>query len=87
MVRQVLARRGLMGDDALAYLRADVGNDDPYRLVNATANDTHVSLAGFGNTLTITRDLSWVSALVLLVSISDGKGGTDSESFTVFVTA
>jgi hypothetical protein len=39
-----------------------------------------------GSTLTVTRDLAWVSALVVTVTVSDGRGGTDSGLFRVFVT-
>src|SRR5262249_5796595 len=76
-------------DDAVGTLLGNVGtsyHQDPYRLVNAAANDAHVSLSVSGTTLTITRDLSWVSAIVITVIASDGKGGTDSETFTVTVT-
>ncbi|MCI0455949.1 MAG: S8 family serine peptidase [Gemmataceae bacterium] len=60
---------------------------DPSRLQNAAADDAHVTLVISGNTLTITRDLAWVSGIVITVTASDGLGGTDTESFTVFVSA
>jgi hypothetical protein len=38
-----------------------------------------------GSTLTIARP-AWVSALVVTVTVSDGRGGTDSRTVTVTVT-
>ena len=32
-------------------------------------------------------DPSWVSAIVITVKASDGQGGSDTQSFTVFVSA
>jgi hypothetical protein len=40
-----------------------------------------------GSTLTLTRDPAWVSALVITVPVSDGRGGRDRWTFTVTVTA
>jgi hypothetical protein len=59
---------------------------DPTRLQNAQANDPHATVVLSGGTLTITRDLSWVSTIVVTVTAADGKGGTDTETFSVFVT-
>jgi hypothetical protein len=58
---------------------------DPNRLINVPVNEPRATLMVMGSTLTITRDLAWISALVVTVTVSDGFGGTDSETFTVTV--
>jgi hypothetical protein len=59
---------------------------DPMRLVNAQANQPRATLSISGSTLTITRDTAWVSAIVVTVTASDGRGGASSRTFTVTVT-
>src|SRR5262249_55246409 len=76
------------GAGATGTLLGNVGASyytDPTRLTNPLA-DPHATLSVSGTTLTITRDLSWVSALVVTVTVSDGHGGTDSRMFTIIVT-
>jgi hypothetical protein len=48
------------------------------------ADEPHAGLDVSGNVLTITRDLAWVSGLVVTVTVSDGQG-SDTEVFAVFV--
>jgi len=72
-----------------ATLLGSVGTsyyEDPLRLVNAAANDPHATLSLDGNLLTITRDLSWVSTVVVTVTASDGHGGIDTKTFVISVT-
>jgi Calx-beta domain len=74
---------------APATLLGNVGTsyyEDPMRLVNAAVNDPHATLSISGNVLTITRDLSWVSAVLVTVTASDGRGGIDTKTFIIFVT-
>jgi hypothetical protein len=58
---------------------------DPRLVSSAPANQPHATFSFVGNTLTITRDPAWNSALVITVIVSDGHGGTDSKTFTVSV--
>jgi hypothetical protein len=59
---------------------------DPTQLNNPAANQPHATLNISGNTLTITRDTTWVSGMVITVRASNGQE-TDTKSFTVTVTA
>jgi hypothetical protein len=58
--------------------------DDPTLLANVPADQPHATLTVSGNVLTITRDLAWVSGMVVTVTVSDGRG-SDSEVFAVIV--
>jgi hypothetical protein len=58
---------------------------DPSRLVNPPADQPHATLSVSGNTLTITRDLSWISGLVVTATAGDGTY-SDTKTFTVTVT-
>jgi fibronectin type 3 domain-containing protein/regulation of enolase protein 1 (concanavalin A-like superfamily) len=60
---------------------------DANRLVNVPINQPRATLSIAGSVLTITRDLAWTSAMVITVTVSDGRGGTDSKTFNVIVTA
>jgi hypothetical protein len=76
------------GSGATGTVLGNVGAsyyDDPTRLTNPPANEPHAVLTLTGNTLTITRDPAWVSAMQITVTVSDGLL-TDSKSFTVTVT-
>jgi hypothetical protein len=75
------------GSGATGTLVGNVGAsywDDPYRLINAAADDPHAALTIMGSTLTISRDLAWVSSLVVTVTVSDGLA-SDTKMFTVTV--
>jgi FG-GAP-like repeat len=58
---------------------------DPTRLLAPPADQPHATLSVSGNTLTISRDLAWISGMVVTVTASDGEF-MDSKSFTVTVT-
>jgi hypothetical protein len=58
---------------------------DPNLIPAAPANDPRATLTISGDTLTITRDPSFVSGMVLTATVSDGHGGTASQTFTVTV--
>jgi fibronectin type 3 domain-containing protein len=76
------------GTGANGTLLGNVGASyyaDPTRLVNPPANQPHATLSLAGNVLTITRDTAWIDAIVITVTASDGRGGTDSKTFTVTV--
>jgi hypothetical protein len=77
------------GAGASGTLLGNVGASyyaDPTRLSSPPANQPHATLSLSGSTLTITRDPAWVSAVVVTVTASDGRGGTDGKTFTVTVT-
>jgi hypothetical protein len=57
---------------------------DPTRLANPPVNQPHASFNFSGNTLTVTRDLAWISAVVITVTVSNARG-SDSKTFTVTV--
>jgi hypothetical protein len=59
---------------------------DPSRLQNIASGDPHATLAFAGNTLIVTRDLDWDITIIITVTANDGRGGTDTESFTLFVS-
>jgi hypothetical protein len=74
-------------DAASGTLLGNVGSSyyaDPTLLTNPPANDPHATLSISGNTLTITRDLSWVSNMVITVTAANAAG-SDITTFTVFV--
>jgi hypothetical protein len=76
-------------DPAIDTLLGNVGTSyyaDPTRLINPPVNEPRATLSIAGTTLTITRDLAWISAMVVTVTVSDGQA-TASRMFTVFVTA
>jgi hypothetical protein len=76
------------GSGATGTLLGNVGASywtDPTRLVNPPANQPHATFSISGNTLTITRDLAWISGMVVTVTVSDGTF-TDSKTFKVIVT-
>src|SRR5262249_22663201 len=58
---------------------------DPRLISSAPANQPHATFSISGSTLTVTRDPAWNSAMVITVTVSDGHGGTDTETFTVNV--
>jgi streptogramin lyase len=58
---------------------------DPTLIAAAPADDPRAALAVSGDTLTITRDPSFVSGMVVTVTVSDGHGHTDSRAFTITV--
>jgi hypothetical protein len=73
---------------ASGTLRGNVGTSyyaDPTRLTNPPANQPHATLGITGNVLTITRDLTWHSSLVVTVTATNAYG-SDSKTFNVFVT-
>jgi hypothetical protein len=75
------------GDGASGILLGNVGSSyytDPSRLTDPPANDPHAALSISGNTLTVTRDLSWVSTLVITITATNAAG-SDSTTFGVFV--
>ena len=75
------------GPGASGTLVGNVGtsyHQDASRLVNPPADQPRATLSISGTTLTVTRDLSWVSALVVTVTVSDGQL-SDSKAFTVTV--
>ena len=51
------------------------------------AGQPHAAVSVSGSTLTIDREDGFVGAVVVTVTASDGRGGTDSETFTVTVTS
>ena len=59
---------------------------DPSQIPAAPADDPGATLAVSGDTLTITRDPGFVSGMVVSVTVSDGRGGSDSRAFVVTVT-
>ncbi|MBA4065579.1 MAG: hypothetical protein C0501_18070, partial [Isosphaera sp.] len=60
---------------------------DPTRLVNVPTTP-FATLAVSGSTLTVTRTpAATASSIYVTVTASDGRGGTDTEAFTVTVTA
>jgi uncharacterized protein (TIGR03118 family) len=69
----------LLGNVGASYF------SDPTLLAAPPADQPHATLSIVGNTLTVNRDLSWISGLVVTVTVSDGTL-TDSTSFTVTVT-
>jgi hypothetical protein len=58
---------------------------DPTRLTNPPANQPHATFSFSGAMLTVTRDLAWVSGIVVTVTVSNDQG-SDSKTFDVFVT-
>jgi glucose/arabinose dehydrogenase len=61
--------------------------DDPNRLIDVPMTP-FATLSIMGTTLTVTRSpTSTISAIYATVTASDGQGGTDTESFTITVTA
>jgi hypothetical protein len=76
------------GSGATGTLLGNVGASyysDPTRLLNPPANEPHAMLSISGTTLTITRDTSWISGMVITVTVSDGQL-TDSKTFNLTVT-
>src|SRR5262249_55049873 len=71
---------------------ADLGNvgtsyyTDPNLIPAAPADDPRAMLTISGDTLTILRDPSIVSGMVITATVSDGHGHTDSRTFTITVT-
>ncbi len=55
-------------------------------LYSAVANQPHAALSISGTTLTIDRENGFVGGVVVTVTVNDGRGGTDSKTFTVTVT-
>jgi hypothetical protein len=75
------------GGGASGTLLGNVGSSyyaDPTRLTDPPANEPHATLNISGNTLTITRDLSWVNTMVITVTATN-VAGSDSTTFSVFV--
>ena len=58
---------------------------DPALLHDAQAGQPHAAVSVIGRTLTIDREDGFVGAVVVTVTASDGRGGTDSKTFTVTV--
>jgi glucose/arabinose dehydrogenase len=58
---------------------------DATRLQNPPANQPHATFAFSGTTLTITRDLAWISSIVVTVTASNTLG-SDSKTFNVTIT-
>jgi hypothetical protein len=59
---------------------------NPTLLTNPPVNQPHATVTISGNTLTVTRDLSWTSGIVVTLTVSNSFG-SDSKTFDVFVTA
>ena len=75
-------------DAASGTLLGNVGSSyytNPTRLTDPPANDPRATLSIAGNSLTITRDVSWVSTLVITVTATNAAG-SDSTAFSMFVT-
>ena len=75
--------------EAQGTLLGNVGTsyyDDPNRLITAPIDQPRAGISVSGNVLTITRDLDWVSAIEVMATAGDGRGGTDSKTFRVTVT-
>jgi hypothetical protein len=79
-------------DGSSAASGANLGNvgtsyyADPNQIPAAPADDPRATLTISGDTLTITRDPSFVSGMVITATVSDGHGHTDSRTFTITVT-
>jgi hypothetical protein len=58
---------------------------NPTLLTNPPVNQPHATVSVSGNTLTVTRDLTWTSGIVVTVTVSNSFG-SDSKTFNVFVT-
>lgn len=60
---------------------------DPPLLHDAMPDQPHAAVSVSGSTLTIDREDGFIGAVVATVTASDGRGGTDSKTFTVTVTS
>ena len=53
---------------------------------SATCNSNNVTVTMNGNQLTMTPALNWTGTLSITVTVNDGNGGTDSETFDLTVS-
>ena len=79
------ASKGGSENRNIGYGSLVVADEHGRHLANPPSDQPHAVLTITGNTLTITRDLAWISALQITVTVSDGQL-TDSKTFTVTVT-
>ena len=61
------------------------GDSDP--LTYTATNSAHITTSVSGSEVTIQPDANWNGTESITVTVNDGNGGTDSETFNVTVTA